>query len=65
MKVLFGIALRSSTRFVECLLQLLELDWTVAATSTLSHRQKTLAVTPLPWLEEPVALDYRQHRYQV
>ena len=44
MKVLFGIALRQTTGFVESLLQLVGLDWTVPDFSTLSRRQKTLAV---------------------
>ena len=44
MKVLFGIALRQTTGFVESLLRLVGLDWAVPDVSTLSHRQKTLAV---------------------
>ena len=44
MKVLFGMALRQATDFVESLLQLTELDWSVPDFSTLSRRQKTLAV---------------------
>ena len=44
MKVLFGMALRQSTGFVESLLQLIGLDWAVPDFSTLSRRQKTLAV---------------------
>ena len=44
MKVLFGIALRQTTGFVESLLRLVGLDWTVPDVSTLSRRQKTLAV---------------------
>ncbi len=44
MKVLFGMALRQTTRFVESLLRLVGLDWTVPDFSTLSRRQKTLAV---------------------
>lgn len=44
MKVLFGMALRQTTGFVESLLQLVGLDWTVPDFSTLSRRQKTLAV---------------------
>src|SRR6056297_2854382 len=44
MKVLFGMALRQTTGFVESLLRLAGLDWTVPNFSTLSRRQKTLAV---------------------
>jgi hypothetical protein len=44
MKVLFGMALRQATGFVESLLQLIGLDWSVPDFSTLSRRQKTLAV---------------------
>ena len=45
MKVLFGMGLRQTTGFVESLLQLVGLNWTVPGFSTLSRRQKTLAVT--------------------
>ena len=44
MKVLFGMALRQTTGFVESLLRLTGLDWDVPDFSTLSRRQKTLAV---------------------
>ncbi len=44
MKVLFGMALRQTTGFVESLLRLVGLDWMVPDFSTLSRRQKTLAV---------------------
>ena len=44
MKVLFGMALRQTTGFVESLLRLVGLDWTVPVFSTLSRRQTTLAV---------------------
>jgi len=44
MKVLFGMALRQTTGFVESLLRLVGLDWDVPYFSTLSRRQKTLAV---------------------
>ena len=44
MKVLFGMALRQTTGFVESLLRLVGLDWTGPDFSTLSRRQKTLAV---------------------
>lgn len=44
MKVLFGMALRQTTGFVESLLRLVGLGWAVPDFSTLSRRQKTLAV---------------------
>ncbi|SFD14420.1 IS5 family transposase [Tropicimonas isoalkanivorans] len=44
MKLLFGMALRQTTGFVESLLQLIGLGWSVPDFSTLSRRQKTLAV---------------------
>ena len=44
MKVLFGMALRQTTGFVESLLCLAGLDWEVPDFSTLSRREKTLAV---------------------
>src|SRR5918997_780430 len=44
MKVLFGMALRQTTGFVESLLRLIGLDWTVPNFSTLCRRQKTLKV---------------------
>ena len=44
MKVLFGMALRQSTAFVESLLRLIGLDWAVPDFSTLSRRQKALKV---------------------
>ena len=44
MKVLFGMALRQTTGFVESLLRLVGLDWAVPDFSTLCRRQKTLAV---------------------
>jgi len=44
MKVLFGMALRQTTGFVESLLRPVGLDWTVPDFSTLSRRQRTLAV---------------------
>ena len=44
MKVLFGMALRQTTGFVESLLRLVGLDWPVPDFSTLSRLQKTLAV---------------------
>lgn len=44
MKVLFGMALRQTTGFVESLLRLMGLGWAVPDFSTLSRRQKTLKV---------------------
>jgi len=44
MKVLLGMALCQATGFVESLLKLVGFDWTVPEFSTLSRRQKTLAV---------------------
>ena len=44
MKVLFGMALRQTTGFVESLLALIGLNWEVPDFNTLSRRQKTLAV---------------------
>ena len=44
MKVLFGMALRQTTGFIESLLHLIDLDWAVPNFSTLSRRQKTLKV---------------------
>jgi len=44
MKILFGMALRQTTGFVESLLQLVGLDWDVPDFSTLCRRQKTLPV---------------------
>ena len=44
MKVQFGMAFRQTTGFVESLLRLVGLDWTLPDFSTLSRRQKTLAV---------------------
>ena len=44
MKVLFGMALRQTTGFVESLLGQIGLNWDVPDFSTLIRRQKTLAV---------------------
>ena len=44
MKVLFGMALRQTAGFVESLLCLIGLNWDVPDFSTLSRRQKPLAV---------------------
>jgi hypothetical protein len=45
MKVLFGMALRQTTGFVESLLRLIGLDWAVPDFSTLSRRQSEMG----PW----------------
>jgi hypothetical protein len=45
MKVLFGMALRQTTGFVESLLRLIGLDSAVPDFRTLSRRQKTLKVS--------------------
>ena len=44
MMVLFGLALRQTTGFVESLLHLISPDWEFPDFSTLSRRQKTLKV---------------------
>ena len=44
MKVLFGMALRQTTGFVESLFGLIDLNWAVPNFSTLSRLQKTLKV---------------------
>jgi hypothetical protein len=44
MKVLFGMALRQTTGFVESLLRLVGSNWAVPDFSTLNRRQKSLAV---------------------
>jgi hypothetical protein len=55
MKVLFGMALRQTTGFVESLLRLIGLDWAVPNFSTLSRRQKTLKVNiPYPGSQGPL-----------
>jgi hypothetical protein len=57
MKVLFGMALRQTTGFVESLLRLIGLDWAVPDFSTLSRRQKTLKVNiPYRGSEGPLHL---------
>ncbi len=44
MKVLFGMAFRQATGFVESLLRLIGVNWAVPGFSTLSRGQRTLAV---------------------
>lgn len=44
-KVLFGLPLRQTTGFVESLLALSGLEWSVRVSSTLCRRQKTLSVS--------------------
>jgi hypothetical protein len=46
MNVLFGMALRQTTGFVQSLLQLTGLNWEVFDFSTLSRRQRTLVAYP-------------------
>ena len=48
LKVLFGMPLRQTTGFVQSLLRLIGLDWSVPDFSTLCRRQKTLHVS-LPY----------------
>lgn len=50
MKVLFGMALRQTTGFVESLLSVIDLDWAVPNFGTLSRRQKALKVN-IPYHE--------------
>ena len=52
MKVLFGLALRQTTGFVESFLWLIGLNWTVPDFSTLCGRQKTLKVH-IPYRASP------------
>jgi hypothetical protein len=77
-KVLFGMALRQTTGFVQSRLRLIGLDWAVPDFSTLSRRQKTLAVNipyrgskgPLHLLTPSLGLQGKplagsgQHRHQ-
>ncbi len=57
MKVLFGMALRQTTGFVESLLRLAGPDWEVPDFSTLSRRQKALEVTiPIRGSQGPLHL---------
>jgi hypothetical protein len=44
LKVLFGLPLRQTIGFVEILLHLVGLDWSVSDFSTLCRRQRTLSV---------------------
>ena len=63
MKVLFGMALRQTTGFVESLMRLVGLDWTGPDFSTLSRRQKTLAVNiPYRGSQGPLHLLIPSHR---
>ncbi len=66
MKVLFGMPLRQIMGFVQSLLKLVGLNWTVQDFSTLSRRQKTLAVNiPCRGSRDPLHLLVgRQHRDQ-
>jgi hypothetical protein len=60
MKVLFGMALWQTTGFVESLLRLVGLDWSVPEFRTLSRGQNTLAVN-IPYRGSSVAPADRQH----
>jgi hypothetical protein len=65
LKVLFGMALRQTTGFVESLLQLIGLDWLVPDFSTLCRRQKTLNVNiPYRGSQGPLHLLIRSHGLQ-
>jgi Transposase DDE domain len=56
-KVLFGLPLRQATGFVESLLELVGLDWSVPDFSTLCRRQRTLSVAiPYRGSAEPLHL---------
>jgi hypothetical protein len=52
-KVLFGLSLRQTTKFVESLLELVGLDWAVPDYSTLCRRQRTL-LDAFPYRGSPV-----------
>jgi len=57
MKVLFGMALRQTTGFVESLLRLTGLDWNEPDFSTIGRRQRTLAVNiPYRGAKDPLHL---------
>jgi hypothetical protein len=60
MKVLFGMALRQTTGFVESLLRLIGLDWAVPDFSTLSRRQKTLKVNIVDFHPEVTRVFHRE-----
>ena len=64
MKMLFGMALRQTTGFVESLLRLIDLNWTVLNFGTLSRRQKTLKVNIPSRINRAAAPLDRQHRHQ-
>ena len=53
MKVLFGMAQRQTTGFVESLLRLIGLDWAVPDFSTLSRRQIEAGPWPLMGPRKP------------
>jgi hypothetical protein len=65
MKLLFRMALKQTTGFVESLLRLVGLDWTVPDFSTLfAPQEDPRREQPLSWLAGPVAPLSRQHRHQ-
>jgi hypothetical protein len=65
MKVLFGMALRQTTGFVESLLRLTGRDWDVPDFSTICRRQRTLAVNiPYRGAKGPLHLLIPSHGLQ-
>ena len=65
MKVLFGMALRQTTGFVESLLRLIDLDWAVPNFSTLQPSpEDPEGQHPLSRIAGPAAPADRQHRHQ-
>lgn len=65
MKVLFGMALRQTTGFVESLLRLIGLDLGGAKLQHPEPSPEDLECKhSLPWLRRPVAPAGRQHRHQ-
>ena len=65
MKVLFGMALRQTTGFVESLLRLVGLDWTVARLQhAVAPSEDAGRQYPVSRLQGSVAPAYRQHRDQ-
>ncbi len=66
MKLLFRMALKQTTGFIENLLRPVGLDWTTPGFSTLSRRQKTLAVnTPYRGSQGPLHLLVDSTRIEV
>lgn len=65
LKVLFGMPLRQTTGFVESLLRLAGLNWTVPDFSTLCRRQRMLNDPPVSRWNRPAEPPHRQHRHQI